>query len=108
MNDIISTQGYYGGVLVVRVINAVVIVMEIVLTTRIVLEFFGASVSSQFVAWIYSLSNTMIAPFVGSFAGFSIEGTGVIDFVAILAMIGYAILGWLVLRLLRLVFSSVY
>lgn len=108
MTDVTITQGYYGGVFVVRVINAVVAVIEIVLTIRIVLEFFGASASSQFVNWIYSLSNSLIGPFVGSFAGLSVGPNSVIDFVAILAMIGYAILGWLVLRLLRFIFSAMY
>jgi hypothetical protein len=96
----------YPGTFVVRFINGLVGIIEFALALRFVLELFGANPSSQFIAWIYGVTNALIGPFVGAFPGLYIGGNFVIDIVAILAMIAYAILGWLIVRLLSFVFIS--
>ena len=97
---------YYPAVFVVRIANAVVGIIEISLAVRIVLELFGASSSSQFVAWIYNVTAPLVGPFLGAFPGLAMGPGSVIDVVAILAMIGYAVLGWIIVRLLMFIFSS--
>jgi hypothetical protein len=67
---------------------------------------FGASSASAFVAAVYGITDKFIAPFAGAFSNLSIGGGFVFDIATILAMIGYAILGWLIIRLLSFVFMS--
>lgn len=105
--EIALRQNYYPGIFVARVINAVVGIIEIALALRVVLELFGASPSSQFVAWVYTVTTGLIGPFAGAFPGLSLGSASVIDVVAILAMIGYAILGWLIIQILSFIFVSV-
>jgi uncharacterized protein YggT (Ycf19 family) len=106
MSEYISEQrGYHPGILVTRIINGLVGIIECLLVIRLVLEILGASQSSQFVAWIYGVTSGLVAPFTGAFPAFSISGTA-IDLSIVLAMIGYAIIGWLVIRLLSFIFVS--
>jgi hypothetical protein len=106
MNETISQRRYYPAIFVVRVVNAIVGIVEFALAVRIILELFGASASSQFVAWIYSVTAAMIGPFAGAFPGLVFGPGSIVDLVAMLTMIGYAVIGWLIARLLMFVFSS--
>ncbi len=106
MTEIALQRTYYPTFFVARVVNAIIGIIEFALAVRIVLELFGASASSSFVAWVYSITAAMIGPFVGAFPGLAMGPASIIDVVAILAMIGYAILGWLVVRLLMFIFST--
>ncbi|MEI6864120.1 MAG: YggT family protein [Candidatus Adlerbacteria bacterium] len=107
MSEITSTGYYYRGNFVARIINGVVGIIEVFLFVRLVLELFGANPSAQFVAWVYSVSGAFIGPFVGSFSGIALGSNSVLDVVAIFAMIGYAILGWLVIELVGFIFGTV-
>lgn len=93
-------QYYYPGLFVARLVNGIIGVIEVILALRLVLELLGANSSSQFVEWIYSVSGALIGPFANAFPGLSLGGASVIDWVAILAMVGYAILGWLIIQIL--------
>ena len=107
MAEIALRQGFYPAFFVERVINAIVGIIEIALALRIVLEMFGASTSSSFVAWIYNSTAGLVGPFAGAFSGLVLGPGMSIDIVAILAMIGYAVIGWLLIWLLNFIFSSV-
>jgi hypothetical protein len=106
MAEIALQRTYYPAIFVARIVNAIVGIIEFALAVRIILELFGASSSSQFVAWIYGVTSAIIGPFAGAFPGLVFGPGSVIDLVAILAMIGYAVLGWLVVRLLMFIFST--
>jgi hypothetical protein len=106
MTEIALRRTYYQAIFVARVVNTIIGIIEVALAVRIILELFGASASSQFVAWIYNVTSAMIGSFTGAFQGIVLGPGSVIDLVAILAMIGYAILGWLVIRLLMFIFST--
>jgi len=106
MAEIALRRTYFPAIFVARVVNAIIGIIEFALAVRIVLELFGASSSSQFVAWIYSVTAAMIGPFTGAFPGFAMGPASIIDVVAILAMIGYAVIGWVVVRLLMFIFTS--
>jgi hypothetical protein len=106
MAEIVLRRTYYPAIFVARVVNTIVGIIEVALAVRIVLELFGASSSSLFVAWIYGVTSAMIGSFSGAFPGLVLSPGSVIDLVAILAMIGYAILGWIVVRLLMFIFNS--
>ncbi len=98
---------YYRGSFVATTVNTLVGIVEVFLLARIVLELFGASTASTFVAWVYSVSGAFMGPFVGAFPGVVLWNNSVLDVVAIFAMVGYAILGWLLLELFSFVFSAV-
>jgi hypothetical protein len=106
MAEVVLQQRYYPSMLVARIVNLIVGLIEFALAVRIVLELLGASASSQFVAWVYSITASLMGPFVGAFPGISLGSSSFIDVNAILAMITYAIIGWVVIRLLSFIFSS--
>lgn len=97
---------YYPGAVVSYVINGVVGIIEFMLVLRLVLQLLAANPASQFIAWVYSSTAGLMGPFVGAFPALSI-GNGILDFSIILAMIGYAIIGSLVLKLLSFLFVPV-
>ena len=92
--------------LVARVVNAVIGIIEVILLLRVGLELLGANPATPFVAWIYNVSAVFIAPFIGVFPGIQITQNSVLDIVAIIAMVGYAILGWLLIELVYFIFST--
>lgn len=103
---VVRERRYYPGNLAVRLVNVLVGLIELVFALRLLLELLGASAASQFVATVYSISDRLLGPFAGAFQNFSLGGGYVVDVNAIVAMIGYAILGWIVIRILSFILSS--
>ncbi len=89
-----------------RVVTIVLGVVELLLAVRIVLELLGANASAPFIAWLYSASGGLSAPFAGAFPSISLGNGYLIDLSAILAMIAYAVIAWIVVRLFEFAFSS--
>ena len=102
---VIDRGYYYPGIVVTKIINAIIGIIEFMLALRLVLELLSASSSSTFVAWMYGVTSGLVTPFTGAFPALSLAGFP-IDFAVILAMIGYAIIGWLIIRLLAFIFVS--
>jgi hypothetical protein len=48
-----------------------------------------------------------VSPFSGAFPSISLGGNSLIDFSTVLAMIAYAILGWIVIKLVFFVFNAI-
>ena len=88
--------------MVTRIVNTVFGIIGFMLALRVILVLLGASASAPFVAWIYSVTGSLMGPFVGAFPNLSLGGL-VLDISALFAMIGYAIIGWLVLWVLSLI-----
>ncbi|MDO8481693.1 MAG: YggT family protein [bacterium] len=101
---VIEHSHYYPGTFVPRLINGIIGIIEAVLSLRLVLELLGASPSARFIAFVYQITDGLLGPFAGAFPSFSLGGNFVIDLSIIVAMIGYAILGWLIIRLLSFIF----
>lgn len=111
MTEILYTSTnawYYPTNFIMTVVNVVFGVIEFVIAVRILLELLGANSGAPFVAWLYSTSANFVAPFSGAFASWDLGGGSVLDLSAIFAMICYAVIGWIVLRLLSLLFSTLY
>ena len=89
-----------------RLINGIVGIIEIILLARLVLELLGANPNSSFVAWVYSISSVFIGPFAGAFPSVYLTPTSLLDIVAIVAMVGYALVGWLLIELIAFIFSA--
>jgi len=106
MTELTYTRQYYPAELASRVINVIVSIIELLLALRLVLELLGANTGAAFIAWIYNASAGLVAPFAGAFPSISLGGNSEIDFSTVLAMLAYAILGWLVIKLLAFIFAA--
>lgn len=102
-----ETPAYAPGVFVARIINTIVGIVETLLALRLVLVLLGASPTAAFVAWLYAVTDALAAPFTGAFPNWYIAGF-VVDFSILFAMLGYAIIGWLLVRLVSFIFSRTY
>jgi len=96
---------YYPATYAAWLINWVVRIIEALLAFRLVLELLQASSASQFVAWYYGITAGLVAPFSGAFSSFAF-GTLTIDITIIFAMICYAVLGWLLIRIFSFIFAA--
>ncbi len=106
MAELIVQRSYYPAILVARLINVVVGIVEVVLILRILLELFGANSVSRFVNWIYGVSAVLLGPFAGSFAPLSLGNRSEFDIAAVLAMVAYVFTGWFFIQLLSFIFVS--
>ena len=102
---VLERSYYYPEIMVSRIINTIVGIVESLLVIRFVLKLLGASEGSQFISWFYEATGRLVGPFAGAFPTFSIIGFQ-IETTTLLAMIAYAIIGWLLIRLIALVFVS--
>jgi hypothetical protein len=80
-------------------------ILELVLVLRVILHIVGANPDNSFANFIYGLSS----PFVGLFASLmqnpALGTTGVLEITTIIAMVVWAIVAWIVARLIWLVMS---
>ena len=77
-------------------------IIEALLAIRLVLQFLGASPASQFVDFIYRLTEPLVAPFYGIFQTTYEYGTSRLDLETLVAMAIYALIAWGIANLLRL------
>ncbi len=75
--------------------------LELVLAVRFLLQALGASMGSRFVDFIYGITDPLIRPFQGILQTAVAEGI-VVEWVTLIAMLIYAVLGYFIVRLLRL------
>lgn len=71
-----------------------------VVFVRLLLQFFGANPASYIVAKWYMVTDVILWPFQGIFSNMEWEGH-IIDIVGACAIVGYAVLVFLILQLLR-------
>lgn len=79
--------------------------LEFLLAFRLIFKLAGASLSSGFVNFIYSVTNLFIWPFEGIFRrGFmpGVETTSVIEPATLVALGVYALLAWGIVKLVRI------
>lgn len=76
--------------------------LEILLAIRFFLRVTGANTSNSFAQFIYSLSEGFVAPFSTLFVS-PVKGDGayIFDVNILIAMVVYALLGWLVLAVVN-------
>lgn len=107
MAELVYMNSISPAILAERVINVIVGIIELLLAIRLVLELLGASAAAPFIAWIYNASWGLVAPFSGAFPSISLGGNSLIDFSTVLAMIAYAILAWIVTKLVFFIFNAI-
>lgn len=102
-----SYYWYYPSAFVGNVVYAIIGIIQFMLALRLVLVLLGANPTAEFVAWVFSVTDRLAAPFLGSFPALNLGGF-IIELSIIFAMIGYAIIGWLIMRVISLVSTSLY
>lgn len=88
----------------VEIVYYIVGALLVLLLIRFFLRLSGANPDNTFAEFIYNFSDFFVSPFSTLFISPTI-GQSIIDVNLMVAMIVYAILGWLVGRLIRLVWS---
>ena len=75
-------------------------VIEVLLAIRLLFSLFGANQANGLVAFIYSVTAPIVAPFAGIFQANMQVGAARLEWETILAMVAVAIIGWLIGKLL--------
>lgn len=89
--------------LIINLINVVIGVIEAFIGLRIILKLTSASAEAPFVSWIYETSRGLIWPFAGMFPSPVLEGGAIVEFNALIALLVYAFIGYLLMELVSFV-----
>lgn len=89
------------------IIKYFTILLELLLGIRVVLKFLGANPLADIVRLVYGISDFFASPFKSIFPNIVLSN-GIIDLVAISAMVGYLIAVLIILKLLKIIFFSRY
>ena len=84
------------------VVGFIVAVVDIFIAARFLGKLFGASAQSAFVNFIYQVSGPMVAPFTGIF-GDTGSKTNTFETASLVAIVVYAVIGWGLIALIRIV-----
>lgn len=96
---------YYPERFVLRAIDIAIGIVEFLLAARVVMHLLGANSGNAFMAWLDGVTGQLIAPFAGIFPTLNLGGF-VLEFTTLFAMIAYAVLGWLISRLVFFLVGS--
>jgi len=80
-------------------------ILELLLAVRVILRLVGANAENGFANFIYGLSAPFVALFASLLKNPALTTTAVLEVTTIIAMIVYAMLAWLVGRLIWLALS---
>ncbi len=80
-------------------------VVEVLLAVRVVLHALGANESNAFANTINSLSQPFIALFANLFSNPMLSASAVLELTTVIAMVVYAVIAWLVARIIWLALS---
>jgi hypothetical protein len=83
-------------------------VLEVILGLRFVFRLLGANESSDFVTALYNFSHVFVAPFNGIFNDQTIGSQSVFELSTLVAMLIYALIGWGLIALIRVVLFPNY
>lgn len=81
-----------------------VIIIEIFIGLRVILRLMAANPNNGFAAFVYSLTDVFLFPFMGLTIT-PASGGVVLDVPAIIGMLVYALFGWVLVRLFGLIFT---
>ncbi len=93
---------------VARVVNIVYYffgALELLLAVRVILQVIGANADNGFANLVYGLSAPFVALFATLMPNPALGGASVLEITTLIAMLAWAIVAWLIARLLWLVLS---
>ena len=91
-----------------RIVNIVYFLfgaLELLLAVRVIFQLIGVNAANGFAGFIYGLSAPFVALFASLMQNPTLGGTAVLEITTLIAMVVYAILAWLVGRLVWLTLS---
>jgi hypothetical protein len=77
-------------------------ILEAILGLRVVLSLLGANQANSFAHMVYAVSYPLVAPFFGLFGYQFQAGVSRLEIETIVAMVVYAILGWIIVKLVNI------
>lgn len=86
-----------------RIVYYILDVIELVLVFRFALKLLGANAANGFVSFLYAISEPLIAPFRNIFPllrDASVGTIGTFEPATLIAMVVYAVLAWIIVRLI--------
>lgn len=89
-----------------QLINVFLLIVETSLSLRFVMKFFGANNSTPFVKWLYNNTEPLLSPFINIFPAPEIQSQFTIEFTSLFAIIIYMIVGYTIMEILDIIFSS--
>ena len=87
-----------GGRMLIQVLSIILWVLEALLVTRLILKLLGANEGTDFVEFIYNLTQPLVQPFVGIFDQV-VVGSGFLEWASLIALIVYGIVGAVIIQL---------
>ena len=100
-----SGSGVSIGAVLSRVVMFVFGLIEALILIRFLLLMFGANIQAGFVQWVYQASGYFMSPFNAIFGTQVVDGA-IIEWSALIAILAYAILAWLIVTLIGAVTPS--
>ena len=89
-----------------RLMWLITMIIAGLLAFRFILLLIGANPGTSFVAFIYDITQVLIAPFAGIVASPALDGTSMMDVASLFAIAVYAIATWALVELFRILFSG--
>lgn len=80
-------------------------IVEVLIGLRVLLKLIGANPSNAFATFIYNAAGLFVGPFL-TLTGSPAAGGMVLEIASIIAMLIYLLLGWVVLRIARVLWPS--
>ncbi len=87
-----------------QILALILFILEVAIAFRVGLKLIAANPASPFANFIYHITGVFLAPFVGLTASPAVEGA-VLEIPALIAMVAYAVLYWLILRGMWVIFD---
>jgi YGGT family protein len=88
-------RGWWSAGRIRQIVFLILSVLETLLVIRFFLKLLGANPDAAFTIFIYGVTELFVAPFEGVFPSLQTRGS-MLDLAALLAMIVYALLAWLI------------
>src|SRR5688572_24487494 len=82
----------YGSTIVARIIDTIGTILIAFLSLRFLLSLFGANEANAFASFIYSVTQPLVAPFIGLFGAGPRIGDARLEYEAIIAIVVYGAL----------------
>jgi YGGT family len=95
------------GTWVVNIVSFLLGVLEMILALRFFFRLLGANQENSFILFLYQISQVFVAPFNGIFHDQALGTRSVFELSTLSAMLVFALLGWGLIALSRVVFAPI-
>ncbi|MBZ0284944.1 MAG: YggT family protein [Anaerolineae bacterium] len=91
---------------VIKLLWLITTVIIVLVAFRFMLMLIAANPASGFASFIYQITDVLVGPFMGLTATPNLMGGSVIDVASLFALVVYPVLTWVIVWLLRILFTS--